>query len=99
MIPLGGRAKEERGLHRASQRILMISLPLLVHYLFTKNDAASFCLSPTFLSSQDIYSQIFTGPTPSPVSLLQEGRERHISFAEKLENPGFFVFKAISTEG
>lgn len=56
-------------------------------------------LSPTSLSSQDIYSQIFTGPTPSPVSLLQEGRERHISFAEKLENPGFFVFKAISTEG
>lgn len=45
---------------------------------------------PTFLVSQDIYSQIFTGPTPSPVSLLrgEGGRERDISFAEKLKIPG-----------
>lgn len=80
----------------------MVSLPQLAHSLFTKSLLGMLLASvlpPTFLSSQDIYSQMFTGPTPSPVSLLQKERERHISFAEKLESPGFFIFKAISTEG
>lgn len=76
----------------------MTSLPQLFHFLAIKSLLVTLLastLSPTSLSSQDIYSQMFTGPTPSPVSLLQVERERDISFAESLKT--FFVFKITST--
>ena len=77
LTPQKGKAKEERGLHRALERVLKASLPTSI----TKSLVVMLLLSvltPTFLLSQDIYLQMFTGPTPSPVSLLQGGRERDI---------------------
>lgn len=63
-------------------------------------DAIASLLTPTSLLSRDIYSQMFTGPTPSPVSLVKggRGRERDISFAEKWKGPGLNVFVANSTQ-
>lgn len=76
-----------------------MSLTQPVHFLVIKSllmmPLAS-TLSPTFLSSQGIYSQMFTGPTPSPVSLLHVGEKD--TFAETLKSTGFFVFRVISTE-
>lgn len=92
--PMRGRAGENRGLCKAPNSILMMSLTQPVHFLVIKSllvmPLAS-TLSPTFLSSQGIYSQMFTGPTPSPVSLLHVGEKE--TFAETLKSPGIFVFR------
>lgn len=76
-----------------------MSLTQLVHFRVIKSLLVMLLastLSPTFLSSQDIYSQMFTDPTPSPMSLLQVGEKE--TFAEMLRSLGFFGLKVISIE-
>lgn len=52
-------------------------IPTHVYHQLLVSDAIASISTPTFLLSQDIYSQMFTGPTPSPVSLLRGERKRH----------------------
>lgn len=55
-----------------------MTFPARIYHQIPGSDATASVLIPAFLLTQDIYSQMFTGPTPSPVSLLQVGRERDI---------------------
>lgn len=99
LILLGGRAKEDRDLCEAPQRVSVMSPTQLVHFLVIKFLLVMLLASnwsPTFLLSQDIYSQMFTDPTPSPMSLLQVGEKE--TFAEMLRSSDFFGFRVISTE-